>query len=353
VVPYVDAAINNALSKGISVVAAAGNSGGSGISLPGCISGVDTIGAVDINDVRASFSGKGRSLDVMALGVGDYSTKMGGGYGTGSGTSFSTPIVAAVVALMKQKDSTLTPTQITNTLRSTAVDLGPSGFDTDYGYGRVNAYAALGLSGTTGGGGTPDTTAPSISNVQATGVTDSGATITWNTDEPSDSVVRYGTSADSLSTTVSDTALVTSHSIALTGLSASTTYYYEVQSTDGSGNAAVSSVQSFTTAAAPSGGALAVNVSTDNPSYQMGSFVYITVQVTDGTNPISGAAVHVDIVTPTGRTYAGDGSTGTDGKVIFKFKAKNPDGTGTYNVAATASKAGFTAGSGSTTFDIL
>jgi hypothetical protein len=84
----------------------------------------------------------------------------------------------------------------------------------------------------------------------------------------------------------------------------------------------------------------------------MGSFVYITVLVTDGTNSISGAAVHVDIVTPTLRTYAGDGSTGSDGQVIFKFKAKNPDGKGTYNVTATANKAGFTAGNDDTTFNI-
>ena len=98
---------------------------------------------MNINDVRASFSGRGSSLDVMALGVNDYSTVMGGGYGTGSGTSFSTPIVSAVIALMEQKNSAITPNDVTNILRSSALDLGEEGFDRYYGYGRVVANAAV------------------------------------------------------------------------------------------------------------------------------------------------------------------------------------------------------------------
>lgn len=82
-----------------------------------------------------------------------------------------------------------------------------------------------------------DATPPVISDIQATNVTDSRATVTWNTDEVSNSVVNYGTTPI-LESAVSDPTMVTSHSIVLTGLTAETTYYYEVQSTDSAGNTA-------------------------------------------------------------------------------------------------------------------
>ncbi|MBI2033800.1 MAG: fibronectin type III domain-containing protein [Candidatus Liptonbacteria bacterium] len=98
----------------------------------------------------------------------------------------------------------------------------------------------------------PDTTAPVISAVTATGVNSSSATIVWTTDEPSTSKVFYGTVFPIDTATaafVSSAALVTSHSIPLTGLNASTTYYYTVQSADANANTATSatSSQQFTT----------------------------------------------------------------------------------------------------------
>ncbi len=98
----------------------------------------------------------------------------------------------------------------------------------------------------------PDNTPPVISNVASSEITSSGAKITWDTDEPSDSVVNYGTSP-ALGSTESDATMVTSHSITLAGLSEATTYYYEVQSTDSSSNTAVDdnngSYYTFTTTA--------------------------------------------------------------------------------------------------------
>ncbi len=82
-----------------------------------------------------------------------------------------------------------------------------------------------------------DVTPPVISNVQATNITDSSAMITWTTDEASNSVVNYGTTTG-LGSTASDSTMVTSHSITLSGLQPETTYYYEVQSTDWAGNTA-------------------------------------------------------------------------------------------------------------------
>jgi hypothetical protein len=108
------------------------------------------------------------------------------------------------------------------------------------------------------GGGTSNgltftvaTAPPVISAVSASGITASRAVITWTTDKPSDTQVAYGTTAayGSLSPLVS--TLVTSHSVTLTGLSASTTYHYQAMSRDSQGNLATAGGFTFTTPAAP------------------------------------------------------------------------------------------------------
>ena len=83
----------------------------------------------------------------------------------------------------------------------------------------------------------------------------SSATITWDTNEPSDSRVDYGTSPSALTSSESSAALATSHSIELDGLAANTTYYYRVTSADGAANsttdpAAAEPPRSFSTPAA-------------------------------------------------------------------------------------------------------
>ncbi len=92
-----------------------------------------------------------------------------------------------------------------------------------------------------------DTTPPVITSVASSGITTTSATITWTTDESSDSLVKYGTTSGTYPHTISNASDVASHSISLTGLSAGTTYYYVVNSTDPSGNSAESSEHSFTT----------------------------------------------------------------------------------------------------------
>lgn len=82
-----------------------------------------------------------------------------------------------------------------------------------------------------------DTTAPIISNIASSNVTASGATITWTTNEISDSKVKYGTSCPpSSETSVSQTSGVTNHSVVLSGLSSDTTYQYQAVSADRDSN---------------------------------------------------------------------------------------------------------------------
>ncbi|HYR87803.1 MAG TPA: LamG-like jellyroll fold domain-containing protein, partial [Terriglobia bacterium] len=96
-----------------------------------------------------------------------------------------------------------------------------------------------------------DTTPPVISGVAASSVTMNGATITWTTNEASDSQMEYGTTTSYGSQTALNTAQVTTHSQALSGLAAGTAYNYRVKSRDASGNVAVSGNFTFTTAAPP------------------------------------------------------------------------------------------------------
>jgi hypothetical protein len=85
-----------------------------------------------------------------------------------------------------------------------------------------------------------DDDAPVISGVSATANGDGTATVTWQTDEPADSRVDYGTSAGSLGQSASESALVTSHSVELTGLAPNTTYHFRVTSADDAANEATS-----------------------------------------------------------------------------------------------------------------
>ncbi len=97
-------------------------------------------------------------------------------------------------------------------------------------------------------GAPPDIIPPVISNVASSGITASAATITWTTDEASNSVVEYGLTT-SYGSTTSNASNVTNHSIGLSGLSASTLYHYRVKSTDAAGNTATSGDFTFTTSA--------------------------------------------------------------------------------------------------------
>jgi hypothetical protein len=92
-----------------------------------------------------------------------------------------------------------------------------------------------------------DTEPPVISNIQAS-TTETTAAVTWTTDEPSTSRVRWGTSAGSYP---NDSGIVqngvTQHTVNLTGLSSSTTYHYVVESSDGINPPRVSANQTLVT----------------------------------------------------------------------------------------------------------
>ncbi len=95
---------------------------------------------------------------------------------------------------------------------------------------------------------------PQIASVSSGDPSTTSATITWTTSEEANASVSYGTSQTNLATRVDDTGFGLSQSIALTGLTANTLYYYNVTSCDSSGNCNTSGPNSFTTDAISSGG---------------------------------------------------------------------------------------------------
>lgn len=90
-----------------------------------------------------------------------------------------------------------------------------------------------------GQGGT-DTTPPTISSVASANILTAQATITWATDELSNSTVGYSTTPGNFTNETGVSSMVTSHSVTLTGLTPNTTYYFKTQSIDPSGNIATS-----------------------------------------------------------------------------------------------------------------
>src|SRR6185503_11744291 len=132
-------AVDYAWSRGLVVVAAAGNNSSSAGFYPAALNNVVAVSATDGNDNLASFSNFGNWITVAAPGTYIQTTNNGGGYGNWQGTSFSSPQVAALAALIFAKNPALTNSQVVNILKNNSDDLGPASFDTTYGWGRINA----------------------------------------------------------------------------------------------------------------------------------------------------------------------------------------------------------------------
>jgi phosphodiesterase/alkaline phosphatase D-like protein len=92
-----------------------------------------------------------------------------------------------------------------------------------------------------------DSVAPSISSVDASDITQTGASVSWSTNEPATSQVEYGVTAAYGSATSLDSTLKSSHTVSLSGLSPDTTYHYRVISDDAPGNKATSVDYTFET----------------------------------------------------------------------------------------------------------
>ncbi|WP_374194799.1 type VII secretion-associated serine protease mycosin [Streptomyces sp. VRA16 Mangrove soil] len=143
--PDLQRAVDEALAKGIVVVASAGNDGmggKAGRTYPASYEGVLAVAASDRNNERAAFSQAGDWVGVAAPGVDMVSTVPQGGQCSDNGTSFSAPYVAAVAALLKEKHGDWSAAQIVAQIEQTAERSAP-GKDDFVGWGVVDPVAAL------------------------------------------------------------------------------------------------------------------------------------------------------------------------------------------------------------------
>ncbi|MCP4807256.1 MAG: peptidase S8 [Proteobacteria bacterium] len=253
-------ACNYAYERGVVLVAASGNEYSSRVGYPAAFDTVIAVGATRYDGSRAGYSNTGSGMELMAPG-GDLSKDQDGdGYADGilqetiengswtytfyEGTSMATPHVAAAAALLKSAGVD-DPEDIRAALAVTAWDRGASGYDTSYGYGVIDAEAALEY---VSGGGSPDqkepepetetepeptsdTTDPVISGVS--GFTEGNSfTLEWVTNEPATSNIEfegYGVYGNE--------TLTHEHTLRFNGRQGST-YTFKFISTDEAGNTA-------------------------------------------------------------------------------------------------------------------
>ncbi len=142
-------AVNEAVSAGKIVVASSGNEGESWnarvgqYSYPASYDHVISVGAINKDNTRSSFSQYNDRVDLCAPGQSVLTTARSGGYEYASGTSFSSPIVAGACAVLMAADSSLDAGAVETILKSTALDLGTAGSDTYYGSGLIQLNQAV------------------------------------------------------------------------------------------------------------------------------------------------------------------------------------------------------------------
>ena len=208
-----------------------------------------------------------------------------------------------------------------------------------------------------------DTTPPTISNIQSSSITSSGATITWTTDEASSSVVEYGTTT-SYGSTATGSNGVTSHSVSLSGLTAGITYHYRVKSADSSSNLATSGDYTFTTVSSSSDIELTSGVAYSDSLSATGNMDYYKINVPSGSTklevildgPASGCDFDLYVKynsQPTTSSYDGRGYTSSSDETVtinspstgyYYIMPYSYSGSGSYSIKATVTSGGGSSG---------
>lgn len=162
--PIMEQAVKDALAAEVQIVAAVGNEGAAVVNYPARYVGVMAVGAVQYDNTRTDYSNVGPGIQLMAPGGNVDLDQNGDGQPDGipgqtcanlsctefgtyfySGTSQAAAHVAGVAALLAACGAP--PGQLLGLMTSTATDLGPPGYDEEYGAGLVNAQAALAAAG--------------------------------------------------------------------------------------------------------------------------------------------------------------------------------------------------------------
>jgi len=158
-------AIAYSYNRGVTLIAAAGNDGIGGVVYPAAYDDyVIAVGATRYDETLANYSNFGLNLDVVAPG-GDLNIDQNGdsfrdgilqqaykvdgfgtinwGYSFAEGTSMAAAHVSGVAALLIANGNAVSPDEVRQALESTAEDKDTTGWDIRYGWGIVDAFAAL------------------------------------------------------------------------------------------------------------------------------------------------------------------------------------------------------------------
>lgn len=232
-----DAAVSSLVSKGVTVVVAAGNSNVDACnSSPARVAAAITVAATDRTDARASFSNFGSCVDVFAPGVGILSTYIGSTTATASlsGTSMASPHVAGVAALLMQLQGALSPADVAAAITSN----GTNGVVLGAGAGSPNRLVFVPAAGdvsTTTSTSTPVTASvPARPNAPIATARAKGAVVQWVIPADGGSVITAQTlrvfSGSKLVKTLSVGATV--NALRVSGLRSGTLYTFTVSATN-------------------------------------------------------------------------------------------------------------------------
>lgn len=143
--PALERSVAAAAEKNIVIVGAGGNKGVTDASYPADYADVLSVTWYKSTGDIDSRSDHGAGKDIAAPGTSIYSTLNTGvdAYGMKSGSSMAAPIVSGVCALVLSANPNLTVDQLRQVLYRTAVDAGDLGRDDYFGWGKVDAYAAV------------------------------------------------------------------------------------------------------------------------------------------------------------------------------------------------------------------
>ncbi len=235
-----------------------------------------TVSASYVDDTLTTWSDYGNNVDLCAPGSSIWSTKLGGTYVAGGGTSYSAPIVAGVAALVMSAFPAMSGLEVQQRILDSCDDLGAAGWDVTYGNGRVNAFKAV-SEGYVGGGA--DSTSPSLTIISPTdgsaiiGTTTVSASADDNVGVSSVEVFVDGVSAGSLPSSPYswnwNTASVPNGQHNLT-----------LKATDGAGNSASQTI-SVTVLNPSDTDAPVVTITSPGSGSAMGSTLIVTAEASD------------------------------------------------------------------------
>lgn len=338
-----DNAVKNSIADGITYAIAAGNSTANACNYsPARVPEAITVGATSSTDGFASFSNYGSCVDLLAPGVNITSSWYTSNTATNtiSGTSMATPHIAGAAALYLEANPTATPAAVASALVSSATPNKISGVPS----GTPNLLLYTLFSSTP----TPPSAPTLVSPVNgATGVSTS-PTLSWNASSGATSYRAQVSTSSSFSTTVYDQSGMTSTSAMVSGLAASTTYFWRVNATNAAGTSAWSSTWSFTTSSsAPCPGTLYTGSlsGTGASQYQPnGSYYYSAVSGTHKgclRGPTSGADFDLYLEKWNGlwwSTVARSESTSSNENITYsgtsgyyRWRIYSYSGSGSYN----------------------